>query len=51
MNPASVLWRDPKEWEFREVIATVLTENVASHRVMQKLGFQAMGSTPSGERS
>ena len=32
-----------KEREFREVIATVTTENVASHRVMQKLGFQPMG--------
>lgn len=32
-----------KERKFREVIATVATENVASHRVMQKLGFQPMG--------
>ena len=32
-----------KKWAFREVIATVMTENVASHQVMQKLGFQPMG--------
>ena len=32
-----------REREFREVIATVATENLASHRVMQKLGFQPMG--------
>ena len=31
-----------REREFREVIATVATENLASHRVMQKLGFQPM---------